>query len=390
MMVINRRQFITATLTSIGSLTLNHNALASPPGKLKNKHTAALFLSAGDNAKGQHFIAAFALDGQQQFLLNVPHRAHDSCCSPDKSSAVFFSRRPGTQLYIVDLNEGNLIQTVNAKTGYHFYGHGVFSQDGRYLFTTENAYSFSDHNKSGIIGIYDTRNFQRIGEYFSGGIGPHQLALLNDETTLTIANGGILTHPDKQREKLNLDSMQSSLTYLDSSNGKIIDQFLPSQQHMSIRHLAVSNSDQVIVGVQHQGTQYPKTRYQQGSDNTTPLVLSHSGESQLQPMHADEDNWQALNQYIASIAIDNSGKLAISTSPRGNTVALWDLSTLQCLGTMPVRDVAGACYISGQQQFLISNGLGQVLMLPAQHDTLFATPAFSTRAIKWDNHLCLV
>jgi hypothetical protein len=56
-----------------------------------------------------------------------------------------------------------------------------------------------------VIGVRDaSAGYRHIGELPSHGIGPHDLALLSDERTLVVANGGIRTHPDRRREELNL------------------------------------------------------------------------------------------------------------------------------------------------------------------------------------------
>ncbi|MBL4826728.1 MAG: DUF1513 domain-containing protein [Spongiibacteraceae bacterium] len=260
----------------------------------------------------------------------------------------------------------------------------MFSSDGRYLFTTENHYQTKNIEQSGIIAVYDTldtdhNGFKRIDEYTCGGIGPHQLALLNDGHTLAIAMGGILTHPDKQRDKLNIDSMKPSLTYLDTRNGKILDQFYPTHHQMSIRHLAVSTTDQVIMGVQYQGDKH----------HHIPLVLSHQGEVQLQTLKANQSLWAQQNQYIASIAIDNKARYAISTSPRGGGVCLWDLCNLQNLAQHSIRDVAGALYSTDKQCFLVSNGTGQLMALSPNTKTFSAQAVFLNRTVRWDNHLSL-
>ena len=97
--------------------------------------------------------------------------------------------------------------TIASVAGRHFFGHGVFSPDGALLYATENDFE----NAAGMIGIYDARaNFERIGEFPTHGVGPHELLLLDDGRTIAIANGGIETHPDFGRAKLNIPTMKPS------------------------------------------------------------------------------------------------------------------------------------------------------------------------------------
>jgi uncharacterized protein len=378
---ISRRTLISAGLVT-GGLALWAGATQFYKPKVGATH---FFLSANDDQQGNHFIGAWSLTGQHRFQLPVAHRAHDSCCSPDKTLAVFFARRPGTQMYIVDLKNGRLRYTMNAQKGYHYYGHGVFSKNGRYLFTTENHFQASSAEKSGIIAVYDThtaadQGFKRVNEYASGGIGPHQLAWLNNDSTLVVANGGILTHPDRGREKLNLSTMNSSLSYIDSQSGTILKQLQPEHPQMSIRHLAVASNDQVIMGVQYQGEKH----------DPITLVLSHHGEQHLTPMLATDAHWRRQNQYIASIAVDKQARFAVSTSPRGASVSIWDLSSLHCVGQLSVRDVAGVTYLADSNRFLVSNGLGQLLSLQIDQGTPTLQPIYLNPSIRWDNHLSLI
>ena len=369
MMEINRRRFLGQALGCAGALMLPLRSFS-----LQSRIADDLLLSAFDDQAGQHWISGWHFNGRQQFRLPISNRAHAVSVSPDKMRAAFFSRRPGTEMYLVDLASGTLSGTISSPEGYHYYGHGVFSRDGRKLFTTENAYE----RQHGVVAVYDTDSLQRIGEYHSGNIGPHQLELLGDDRTLVIANGGILTHPSSARESLNLDSMQSTLTYMDSRDGKILGDYRPQHPQMSIRHLAVSATDQVVMGVQFQGD----------SSELLPLVLSHRGEEKLQPMLADELHWLGMNQYIASIAIDNNRGLALSTTPRGNNASLWHLESRELLRSYTVRDVAGAAYCAIRGGFLLSNGLGQILSLASPEDDL--QPLFGNRDVRWDNHLALV
>lgn len=341
----------------------------------RHEQSSTTLLSACDSSAGGHRLVGCDLNGHLTFAVDVPMRAHDVCQNPVLPMAAFFSRRPGTEIYIVDVSAGYLQQTVESRPGYHFYGHGVFSADGRWLFATENDYQ---HNR-GIVGVYDGLDrFKRVDEFSTGGIGPHQLAWMNDRQTLVIANGGILTNPRVEREMLNLDTMAPSLAYLDSRNGQLIDQFMPADHQMSIRHLAVSCFDQVVIGVQYQGDPWKQV----------PLVLSHKGEDSLQPMTADT-HWPQLKQYIASVAISGDGREAITTTPRGAKVSRWDLTQRTLISASAVEDVAGAGFLRDRQQFIVSNGKGELLAL--DNHIPMRTEALSHNAtLRWDNHLALI
>lgn len=329
---------------------------------------ATRIYSAASSPEGQHFLCAWS-DNRLLFQVQSPGRGHDVILNKPANCAIYFARRPGNWFVVLDANSGDKIAQVRSHRGRHFYGHGALSNNGHYLFTTENDY---EQGGRGVIGIYDCRdNFKRLGEYASGGIGPHQLAMLPDSQTLVIANGGILTLPDNPRENLNIDTMQPSLTYLDTTDGKALGSWRPPHHQLSLRHLDVDAGGLVTVGAQFEG---PKIL-------TLPLLFSHRGEQALTPYRADDIVWRQHKHYIASVACADGKVLA--TSPRGNCIGLWQGGEL--LRQEKLGDVAGAAYDTVRHQFVTSNGRGQFVSLGARQLQLTGRVA----GLQWDNHMSI-
>jgi uncharacterized protein len=332
----------------------------------------SVLLMACDDSNGQHYLAAVDADGKLRFQIPVAERAHDIAMLPDGHTAIYFGRRPATVSYIVDLDAGELIRTLHSPGGRHFYGHGVVHPDGL-LYTSENDYATA----RGVIAVWDTTDgFRRVGELESGGTGPHDLAFLSDGKTIVVANGGIETHPDRPREKLNIPQMQPSLAYVDAASGDLLARYLPDDSQMSLRHLAVTSDDRVVVGVQYEG------------DDTAvvPLLLRHNGEDRLQAAVADPAVWRSHRNYIASVAATADGRYAVLTAPRGDTASLWDLQSMSLAGQWRIRDVAGiASNDSGE--ILLSNGFGELFSAGPQRSSPHRT---SHHPARWDNHLLAV
>lgn len=326
------------------------------------------------HSQAQYGVAGIHTNGQLAFDIPVAQRVHDSLYLPHSQQALFFARRPGTHLYAIDLVSGEMTHTLSAPSQRHFYGHGCISGDGRYLLTTENAYD----RQQGCIGVYDVKdNFRRIDEFSSGGIGPHQIRFLADQKTVVVANGGILTHPSRGRKKLNLDSMQPSLTYLDSRSGQLLDTFTLAHPQQSIRHIDVSDNDQVAVGIQFEGD----------PTEQLPLAYTHSGEQQLQPLTASIQDWQRHQQYIGSVCLNPEGTRLLLSSPRGGIVSGWNLQTGALESIQTQRDGAGLAFTANEANFFVSNGIGQISRLGADSFSSNTQAPFYFEGRSWDNHM---
>ncbi|MCX4028373.1 DUF1513 domain-containing protein [Endozoicomonas sp. SM1973] len=365
---MNRRQFLVSLVAGSTGLAVSQLnwAQASPP----------LLMSAYKNQTGQYGIAAFSTTANKPlWQLPLPARAHAVSCHPSQPLAAVFDRRPGQQIHIIDWQQGKLLTTIKAAAKRHFYGHGTFSRDGKQLYCTENNWQHG----TGVIGIYDTQDFTRLDEIASGGIGPHEIVLHPDGQTLVVANGGILTHPNSGRKKLNLDSMTPNLSHISIETGKLVDQQSFVHHQLSIRHLAISQQGQVVAGMQYQGDQ----------SDIEPLVASQFAQGRpLTPLAGDELAWLQMNQYTASVCILDHADTVVITCPRANQIMSWQLSTGKLGSILNVADAAGAVAIS-KNHCAITTGLGHLHTIKCHQGSM--TPMTQQRFadIAWDNHLAL-
>ncbi|MDX4011020.1 DUF1513 domain-containing protein, partial [Pseudomonas aeruginosa] len=93
----------------LGSLLLG--ALSFGGWSFSRQGSQPLVLSARDDADGQHYAVGYRLDGKCQFATRVAQRCHDIVQHPSLPLALFVARRPGTESYLIDLNDGRLLQT---------------------------------------------------------------------------------------------------------------------------------------------------------------------------------------------------------------------------------------------------------------------------------------
>lgn len=199
---------------------------------------------------GGYALAVFSEDGEILYQTPLPDRGHAIAFDHNSMQLLSFARRPENFAVLVDLTGAREPVVFTSPEGRHFYGHGVFSPDGQLAYAPENDFE----NVRGVIGVYDLTGAQpaRIGEFDSFGVGPHDLLLSPDGTQLVVANGGIETHPDKGREKLNLDSMKPSVSFISTANGDFLGmQTLGANLHqLSLRHMSYDGNGDVWVGGQ--------------------------------------------------------------------------------------------------------------------------------------------
>jgi len=315
-------------------------------------------------------------DGHVVATLPLPARGHGSARRPGQREVIVFARRPGRFALVFDPLAPEPPLRLDAAEGRHFYGHGVYSPDGRWLFACENDYEAA----RGCIGVYDaTSGYRRTDEMDSYAIGPHEMALLSDGRTLVVANGGIQTHPTREREKLNLDTMQPSLAYIDAFSGALLhDHRLPPELHqLSIRHLAVSPGDEVGFVMQFEG---PRNRL-------VPLVGFHRGEEEVILPCPGEAVLRGMRQYCGSAALDSSGQVLAASAPRGGRVTFWSLAGRHFLGEVALPDGCGVAASGAPGSFLMSSGFGDLLHHDALTGLSLPLQDSKTPPVAWDNHL---
>ena len=136
----------------------------------------------------------------------VPTRAH-GMTQLANGDLLFTSRRPGDWLLRITPKGQEQWHWIEPDRA--FNGHVIASRDGLHLYTTETDLADSQ----GLIGVRDVHTLEKVTEWRTGGMDPHQL-LLDTDGSLMVANGGIPTQPETGRRKLKLDHMDSSIARL--------------------------------------------------------------------------------------------------------------------------------------------------------------------------------
>ena len=367
-MAIDRR-------TALGLLA---GGLAGPflPGALRAARAAPVYLSARAREGGGHAVGGFHSSGAPVFELPLPGRGHAFAVSPDGRIAVHFARRPGEFALAIDLARGLALRPFAPPENRRFQGHGAFGPDGRLLYASENDFGA----QRGVVGIYDAADrYARVGEIPSHGIGPHEIALLPDGATLAVANGGIATHPDMPRVKLNLPDMSSSLAFVRRRDGALLGEYRldAAYNRLGIRHLAVGRNGTVAAAMQYEGPR----------GDLVPLVALHR-EGRLRLLPAPQAVLRAMKQYCGSVAFDSTGRIVAASAPRGGLATFWDQDGWLC--SAPVPDGSGIAPTPRQGEFVATSGRGGGFLIDARSGTARPIDTPFLLAGRWDNHLAAV
>lgn len=362
---MQRRQFIQLSLAGVAA------AWAFPAFASGDRRAAGLrFLSSVDDGLGGHFIAAADNTGAQLFSIPVAERCHSGCLHPQAHQAVILSRRPGVNLYVINMLDGSLEAVVEAGDDFHFYGHGVFNKAGDRFYATANHYPSGE----GVIRVYAADDgYRHLEDLALGGMDPHELRLHPDGEQLVVALGGIKTHPDYGRIKLNLESMRPALVVLDRRSGTIAQRYEPSHHQLSCHHLDISPGGIVIAGYQFEGDKW----------QTPPLVArldTRNGNFSELDAGAQQPE---LGNYTASVAVHPLSAIAAVTAPRGNTVILLDYRAGRVIGLVPVPDPGGVL-AEPDGAFLVSSGHGGLYRIRGACE---APELIAQHPMRWDNHL---
>ncbi|WP_397474766.1 DUF1513 domain-containing protein [Pusillimonas sp.] len=380
---IDRRRFLAFVLAS-GAVPLC-GAAQTPPST-----SQALYLAARKR-EGQYEAAVFDAAGTDLRVVPLPDRGHSFAIDKERRRAVAFGRQPGFFAMAFDLEGGEPARPLPIAKGRHYFGHGVYTPDGRLLFATENDYEAG----RGLLGIYDASalgGYRRVGEFSSAGIGPHEVVLMPDGHTLCVANGGILTHPDYGKLELNLDSMKPSLAYVDARSGKLLEQvYLPDELHqLSLRHMALDATGAVWVGCQYMGPAAVRPA----------LVARHRRGEPIRLFPGPPEVLRGMRNYVGSVAADPGGRFIATSSPVGNCVVFWEAVSGSFLGQVRLNDGCGVA-AAADNGFLLSNGLGALVSIGLAHEshTMVDTADLALEGERlttilseqpgraWDNHL---
>ena len=364
LMVSSARRRFLAILAFIGAAP--RMPAADEPGGVR-------FIGCRTDPRGRNLASVFDARGRIVHDVPLPGRGHGFAVQPCTGCIAVFARRPGDWTLILDPGAGAVTGRLATNEGRHFYGHGAFSPDGRFLYTSENRFE----DGAGVIGVWHAGGeWRRIGEWPSRGVGPHELRVFDRGRLLAVANGGIRTHPDTGRARLNLDAMASSLAILETSGGRLLrSASLDAGNHrLSIRHLDVHGDTRLVVAMQHHGSHGERV----------PLI-AFERDARLEPVYAPDDVRRRMRRYAGSVSFDVTGRYAAVSHPHEGIVTLWAARPARLLAVAELADTCGVARGASAGSFIATGAHGQIMHVDAP--TGESHVLNRTDGAHWDNHL---
>lgn len=289
--------------------------------------------------------------------LDLPGRAH-GLLQDTAGRLLAVARRPGDWLLRWDPARGTT-QWQWIEPDRAFTGHVIASADGRRLYTPETDLA-SGH---GLIGVRDAVSLAKLAEWPTHGADPHAL-LLDSESRLVVANGGIETRPETGRRKLAPGRMDPSLVRLDPQDGELLGQWRLPDARLSIRHLAWARPS--AAGVPLLGIALQAEHEDTGRRAAAPTLALFDGSTLrvAESGHAAHDD-QPLGGYGGDIAALGDGFAVSCARAAGGGVALWSadgrwrgfVPLAEACALAPTAAAAGASlWLGGRHAAVPHNG----------------------------------
>lgn len=342
-MAIDRRQFLIGSLVTLAAA---NKALAAEGLAEASRD---LYASGARLADGSYAVLVIADDGRIVREIPMSARGHDIAIDHVARRAVIFARRPGFFALAFDVDDRREPEVFAPPPDRHFYGHGVFARDGRLLYATEHDVETGD----GMIGIYDaTGGWQRVGEFPSYGVGPHEAILLSDSRTLAVANGGFGNDPATGRESIGIADMQPNVAFIDLETGALKARHgVPDAINLlSLRHLAETPKGDIWFGAQWQG----------GLEDTPALIGRVGLDRPIAILETADPLGVALKGYVGAVAVSGDGRLLAASAPLAGQIVYVDTETGKIAHEIRIKDSSGITVGGGRDAFAMSTGQGVV------------------------------
>ena len=288
------------------------------------------------------YLSILDLDAPKPAPLFLPMEflGHGLAFHPQNPHVIAVFEKKGPGACEVDLKQGHVTRAISTPNERHFYGHGAYSTKGDKLYSTETVLSTGE----GQIVIRDSKTMEIEGFFPSYGTNPHDCQLIENNTVIAITNGGGTEG----------NGPAPSVTYVEIATRKLLKKYEMTDPRFNTGHLAVSKAMDLAV------TSAPRLG-RPNSDLGAISLLSNEGK--LTPLQDPSEVVNGLKAETLSLCIDEQRGIVAATSPAGNMVTFWKVSTGKLVSVLEIKNPRGITLTAEGDFYAISNGPDAGLLL---------------------------
>jgi hypothetical protein len=292
------------------------------------------FVDPGDGKTLRYVLGALDWPGRKLSLTAVNFLPHAIAIRPDQPQQVVAFEKIGPGCAEFHLKSGELRRFIPPVPGRWFYGHGVFSADGAWLFSTETIIQTGE----GRIGVRDAHSFRPLGDFPTFGQNPHDCHLVEEGRVLVITNGGGKAGAD-----------QPCITWVDVGTRKLLHrQEIQGDRH-NAGHLAITSSGTVAV--------VSAPRAGLGEQALGGLSLRPGVADTLQLITDPAEITGRMTGEALSVDIHEPSDTVVVTHPVGGMVTFWSATDCSFKRMLPMERPRGVTLSHGGDRLFVSRGL---------------------------------
>lgn len=272
------------------------------------------------------------LDADRVARIDVDFLPHGFTTKPGSPhiAAVFEKRGPGAAL--LDLADMRRLGMIRAKPGRHYYGHGVYSQDGEKLFVVE----IDLETHAGLLSVRETKTYREIEAFPTYGDRPHDCVPIDDGKVLVITNGGGALG----------SKSEPCVTYVDVASRKLLEKIQFSDPKINAGHVAIApDGSLAVVSAPRDGLP---------AETSAGGITLRAPKRKPERMRGPE---RVMSKVIGeSLSVVIHEDIVGVTNPFGGIVTFWSLKSKKLVGFYECQNPRGIELSRDRTAFIVSYG----------------------------------
>lgn len=276
---MNRRDFLTSTASLSGFLLLNSC-------NFKNLYSNIKFVVGNGNetitnlndiySRSSTSNGSICIGGinEEIFYLAAPGKVHEITKNPARPTQCFASTKWGLEACLIDVEKKTMIKEIKSSSSDSFYGHSVYSGDGKFLYVSMS----SEYSGQGYVSVRDSETLNEVRRLSTNGQMPHQIKWVESDKTLAVINSMQLDHIK--------GPLHSVLSFINVKTGAVEKSYPTSISKQA--HFSITDDDSVAIlcRVNYKGdtTLYEKLNLKNG-EITTPNDFSPFKEKKIESLN---------------------------------------------------------------------------------------------------------